>query len=75
MIMKKITNNSTVCPSALLSMTTSCKDYLDKSPLERHLARTDPYKNYKNFQGFTEELYNCIPMMSTPELSQLLELW
>ena len=39
---------------------TSCSDYLDiKSG-----ATTDPdlsYKNFTNFQGFTEELYNCIP--------------
>lgn len=50
----------------VLSLTTSCKDYLDKSPLS-DISETDPYKNYKNFQGFTDELYNCIPMMSTPE--------
>lgn len=48
---------------ALLSMTTSCKDYLDKSPLS-DINEEDPYKNYTNFQGFTEELYNCIPMLT-----------
>jgi hypothetical protein len=25
---------------------------------------TDAYKNFKNFQGFTEEIYNCIPIMT-----------
>lgn len=39
---------------------TSCSDYLDiKSG-----ATVDPddaYTNFRNFQGFTEELYNCIP--------------
>ena len=48
---------------ALLSMATSCKDYLDKSPLS-DISEEDPYKNYTNFQGFTEELYNCIPMLT-----------
>lgn len=43
--------------------TTSCTDYLDKSP-NSDIAETDPYKNFKNFQGFTEELYNCIPVIS-----------
>lgn len=41
----------------------SCTDYLDKSPL----ADIDPeeaYKNFRNFQGFTEELYNCIPLIT-----------
>lgn len=39
---------------------TSCTDYLDiKSG-----STTDPdlaYQNFTNFQGFTEELYHCIP--------------
>ena len=38
---------------------TSCTDYLDKSPYS-DIEENDPYKNFKNFQGFTEELYNCI---------------
>ena len=36
---------------------TSCTDYLDKSPYS-DIEENDPYKNFKNFQGFTEELYN-----------------
>lgn len=43
--------------------TTSCTDYLDKSP-ESDYQPNDPYKNFKNFQGFTEELYNSIPVVS-----------
>ena len=50
----------------LLSVNTSCTDYLDKSPLS-DIEPTEPYKDFKNFQGFTEELYNCIPLMSTPD--------
>jgi starch-binding outer membrane protein, SusD/RagB family len=42
----------------------SCKKYLERSPLADILP-TDPYKNFTNFQGFTEELYNCLPLLST----------
>ena len=44
----------------------SCTDYLDKSPLA-DIDPDDVYKNFKNFQGFTEELYNCIPVVSASE--------
>jgi hypothetical protein len=39
---------------------TACKKYLDKAP-DASISPTDAYKNFTNFQGFTEELYNCIP--------------
>ncbi|MDR2473861.1 MAG: RagB/SusD family nutrient uptake outer membrane protein [Tannerella sp.] len=39
----------------------SCEDYLNKAP-GSDIEPGDPYKNFKNFQGFTEELYNCIPI-------------
>lgn len=45
---------------------TSCKDYLDKAP-NSDIAESDPYKNFKNFQGYVEELYNCIPVVSNSE--------
>jgi hypothetical protein len=38
----------------------SCTDYLNKAP-ESDISPTDAFKDFKNFQGFTEELYNCIP--------------
>ena len=39
---------------------TSCSDYLDiKSGATGN--PDDAYNNFRNFQGFTEELYNCIP--------------
>lgn len=39
---------------------TSCSDYLDiKSGAT--VDSDDFYKNFTSFQGFTEELYNCIP--------------
>lgn len=40
----------------------SCKKYLERTPLA-DIEETDPYQNFRNFQGFTEELYNCIPML------------
>ena len=39
---------------------TSCEDYLDKAP-ESSVNPNDAFKNFRNFQGFTEELYYCIP--------------
>ena len=38
----------------------SCTDYLDKAP-ESEISSTDAYKDWRNFQGFVEELYCCIP--------------
>ncbi|PJJ83310.1 RagB/SusD family nutrient uptake outer membrane protein [Mucilaginibacter auburnensis] len=49
----------------------SCKKYLERSPLADILP-TDPYKNFVNFQGFTEELYNCLPLLS---LNQAHNCW
>lgn len=46
--------------------TISCTDYLDKSPLSE-ISETDPYKNFTNFQGFIEELYNTIPCISATD--------
>ena len=44
----------------------SCTDYLDKAP-ETDYEANDPYKNFTNFQGFVEELYNCVPVVSNSE--------
>lgn len=38
----------------------SCKKFLDREP-QANISPTDAYKNFANFQGFTEELYHCIP--------------
>ena len=43
---------------------TSCEDYLDKEP-DSDVNPTEAFKNFKNFQGFVEELYNCIPTKTT----------
>ena len=39
---------------------TSCKDYLDKAE-ESDISDTDAFKDFTNFQGFTEMLYNNMP--------------
>ena len=38
----------------------SCTSYLDKNP-DSNVSPDAAYKNFKNFQGFVEELYLCIP--------------
>lgn len=44
-----------------LSLTAvSCEDYLDKDP-DTNISSEEAFKNFTNFQGFTEELYQCIP--------------
>ena len=45
---------------------TSCTNYLDKAP-NSDIEETTPYKNFRNFQGFVEELYNCIPVISNSD--------
>lgn len=47
----------------LLSITVgmiSCVDYLEKAP-ESIVSEDEAFKNFTNFQGFIEEIYNCIP--------------
>ena len=44
----------------ILLLNSSCTDYLDKAP-ESEISSTDAYKDWRNFQGFVEELYCCIP--------------
>jgi hypothetical protein len=41
----------------------SCKKYLDR-PLEAGVSEKDVFANFKSFQGYTEELYACLPDMS-----------
>ncbi|MBD1425153.1 RagB/SusD family nutrient uptake outer membrane protein [Sphingobacterium arenae] len=43
--------------------TSSCQKYLDKSPLA-DIDETEAFKDFRNFQGFTEELYNCVPVIT-----------
>jgi len=41
----------------------SCSEYLDKAP-ETEIGATEAFESFKNFQGFTEELYSCIPVFT-----------
>ncbi|MDR0894629.1 MAG: RagB/SusD family nutrient uptake outer membrane protein [Prevotellaceae bacterium] len=63
--MKKLISNITMAlmlASGLYGLT-ACEDYLNKSPLS-DIGEDEAFKNFRNFQGFTEELYNAIPLMS-----------
>lgn len=44
---------------ASLFFVVSCEDYLDKSP-EADITEKDVYGNFRSFQGFIEQMYNCI---------------
>jgi hypothetical protein len=43
----------------LLLASTSCEDYLDKAP-EADIKEKDVFGNFQSFQGFVEQMYNCI---------------
>ena len=62
MKMKQYISGSLLLLSALL-LTASCKEYLDKEP-KSDIPSTQPYLNFKNFQGFVEELYTAMPIMT-----------
>lgn len=60
--MKKF-NNIYIIGVAVLTLSlgmTSCTDYLDKEP-DSTVGAEEAFKNFTNFQGFVEEIYNCIP--------------
>ena len=46
----------------------SCEDYLDKAP-QSDIDDNIPYQNFRNFQGFVEELYFLIPLHSISNMS------
>ena len=50
--------------SGLVLLLSSCEKYLDR-PGRVDIASEEMFKNFRNFQGFTEELYNCIPLITT----------
>ena len=55
---------SLLCGSLLLlavgASLTSCTDWLDKDP-ESIVAEDEAFKNFRNFQGYIEEIYSLIP--------------
>ena len=48
------------CALSLMGGFASCTDYLDKSP-DSTVSVDQAFKNFTNFQGYVEEVYNCIP--------------
>ena len=48
------------CVLGLACGFTSCTDYLDKSP-DSTVSAEQAFKNFTNFQGYVEQMYNCIP--------------
>lgn len=59
--MKKIYKNLLCGGFFLLSLgLVSCEDYLDKEA-DSTVSEQEAFKNFTNFQGFVEEIYNCIP--------------
>ena len=39
---------------------TSCREWLEKDP-ESIIPEDEAFKNFRNFQGFIEEIYDCVP--------------
>ena len=64
--MKNLFTKIVLSLSIVLSMGTlsSCKKFLERSPLA-DIRENDPFKNFRNFQGWTEEIYNCLPLLSS----------
>ena len=58
--MKHINNIIGIVALSLALGLTSCTDYLDKTP-DSDVNPETAFKNFTNFQGFVEEIYNCIP--------------
>ncbi len=63
--MKYYNNIKTLLCGSLLVMAgaasfTSCTDWLEKDP-ESMVAEDEAFKNYRNFQGYIEEIYSLVP--------------
>lgn len=43
----------------LICISTSCEDYLDQAP-EADISEKDAFGDFTSFQGFIEEMYNCV---------------
>lgn len=46
--------------TAILIVLFSCEDYLERTP-ESVISEETAFVNFTNFQGYTEELYHCVP--------------
>jgi len=45
--------------ASLINLSLSCEKYLDKSP-EADISEDEAFSNFTNFQGYIEQMYNCI---------------
>ena len=62
-IYKSIKKYSGICALSVVLSTTSCVDYLDKAP-EVDLSADDVYSSFTRYQGFIEDIYQCVVDMS-----------
>ncbi len=51
---------TSICAALSLFALSSCADYLEKDP-DSSVSSTAAFTSFINFQGFVEEIYNCIP--------------
>lgn len=58
-IIKKYRLSFIICLFLTALSLESCEEYLDKAP-EATITEKDVFGNFKSFQGFVEEMYNCI---------------
>ncbi len=59
----RLLNNTMLkqCACILLLVSfTNCEEYLERTP-ESIISEETAFQNFENFQGYTEELYHCIP--------------
>lgn len=62
--MKRMYKYMAVAGAFLAGMSmTSCEDYLDKEPAS-DVSADLAFQNFRNAQGYVEEIYNCIPNMT-----------
>lgn len=55
---KQVLTSSLIMAALLIG--SSCEDYLERTP-ESIISEEQAFQNFVNFQGFTEELYQCVP--------------
>ncbi len=63
--MKKINHIIYLCFAFAALSLSSCESYLDRAP-EATLSEDEAFKNFFNFQGFIDEIYNAIPDKDKP---------
>lgn len=62
--LNKIFNPRLIILSVIVLFSVSCEDYLERTP-ESVISEELAFVNFENFQGYTEELYQCVPNFTT----------